>query len=194
MQASRHAEVSASDREFPALTGSSGTQRARGKVGTISLGIGPIVTVSAADQASRLSGSDPEYPVLTLASCTLIARPSVRHAGRLPSYPSLPRGLAGDAEPISDLGPRVTLDAQALDRLGDGLVQLVREPGHQAQCFDVAVCDAAAVGAQDAPDELPVLIVLDAPPSPFWRQPGLVTGSPAAVRRPGRGCRATVSR
>ena len=88
-----------------------------GKVGTVSLGIGPIVTVCAADQAFRLSGSDPEYPVLALASCTLIARSSMRHAGRLPSYPSLPGGLAGDAEPVSDLGPGVALGAQALDRL-----------------------------------------------------------------------------
>jgi hypothetical protein len=63
----------------------------------------------------------------------------------------LPRlcGLAGDAEPVSDLGPGVALGAQVLDRLGDGVVQLVCEPGHEAECVDVAVCDAAAVGAQD---------------------------------------------
>ena len=107
---------------------------ARARSQTISLGIGPTVTVCAADLA-------------------------------LPSYPSLPCGPAGDAEPVSDLGPGVALGAQALDRLADGVVQLAHEPGHEAECFDVAVCDAAAVGAQDAPDEL---AVLDGPPRSFW--------------------------
>jgi hypothetical protein len=46
-----------------------------------------------------------------------------------------------------------------LDRLGDGVVQFVGKPGHEAECLDIAVCDAAAVGAQDAPDELFVLVV-----------------------------------
>jgi hypothetical protein len=120
------------------------------------------VTLCAADQVARLTGSDPEYPVSALANCTLIARPSGRLAGRLTRRPpSLLCGLPGDAEPGADLGPGVASGAQAPDRLGDGSVQLVSEPGHKAECFYIAVCDAAAVGAQDAPGELPVLVVLD---------------------------------
>jgi hypothetical protein len=101
--------------------------------------------------------------------------------GHVPCSPSLLCGLAGDAEPGADLGPGVAVSAQALDRLGDGAVQLVREPGHEAECFDIAVCDVAAVGAQDASDELPVLVVLDTPSPPVGCQSGLDTGSPTAA-------------
>jgi integrase len=98
------------------------------------------VTLCAADQVARLTGSDPEYPVSALANCTLIARPSGRLAGRLTRRPpSLLCGLPGDAEPGADLGPGVASGAQAPDRLGDGSVQLVSEPGHEAECFDIAV-------------------------------------------------------
>jgi len=90
------------------------------------------------------------------------------------------------------LGPGVAPAAQTLDRLGDGVVQFVGKPGHEAECLDIAVCDAAAVGAQDAPDELFVLVVFDGPPPPVWCQASLDTESPAAVaarvnpRGPGR--------
>jgi hypothetical protein len=57
-------------------------------------------------------------------------------------------GLAGDAEPGADLGPGVTPATQTLDRLGDGVVQFVGKPGREAECLDIAVCDAATVGAR----------------------------------------------
>ena len=41
--------------------------------------------------------------------------------------------------------------------------------------FGVAVCDSTAVGAQDAPDECLVLVVLDVPSRPFRCQPNLDT-------------------
>jgi bifunctional DNase/RNase len=114
---------------------------------------------------ARLSAGDRDYPPIPGSSGTQRARHLRGISGTwLPSCPALPCGLAADAEPVSDLGPGVALGAQALDRLSDGVVHLVGEPGHEAECFDVAVRNAAAVGAQDAPDELPVL---DAPPSPF---------------------------
>ena len=49
--------------------------------------------------------------------------------------------------------------------------------------FDVAGCDAAAVGADDAAQERGVLVVLDDPVSPFWCQGLLDAGR--AVRRAG---------
>jgi len=69
--------------------------------------------------------------------------------------PALLCGLAGDTEPGADLGPPVASAAQALDRLGYRAVEFIGEPGLEGECFDVAVCDPAAVGAQDAPDEGP---------------------------------------
>ena len=85
----------------------------------------------------------------------------------LPLPPPLLCGLAGDAKAGADLGPGVAASAQALDRLGGGSVQFVGEPGHQDERFDVAVCDAAAVGAQDAADERCVFVVLDMPSRSF---------------------------
>jgi len=80
--------------------------------------------------------------------------------------PALLSCLAGDAKAGADLGPGVTVGAQALDRFGYGGIEFLREAGHEGESFDVAVCDAAAVGAQDAADERGVLVVLDRPPSP----------------------------
>ena len=95
--------------------------------------------------------------------------------------PPLVGGLPGDAEPGADLGPGVPAAAQALDCLGDGGVQLVREAGHEDECSHVAVCNPATVAAQDAPDECPVLVILDLPPRPLWCQPSLDTGSPGVL-------------
>jgi hypothetical protein len=49
------------------------------------------------------------------------------------------------------------MSTQALDRLGHGGVDLLGQADQQDQGLDVAVSDAAAVGAQDAPDEGAVL-------------------------------------
>src|ERR1039457_6927500 len=81
--------------------------------------------------------------------------------------PSLLGSLAGDAEPGADLGPGVAAVPQALDRLGDGGVDLLGQAEHEGQGVNVAIADAAAVGAQDAPDECAVLVVLDPPSPPF---------------------------
>lgn len=78
--------------------------------------------------------------------------------------PSAAGRLAGDAELGADLGPGVAVDAQVLDRLGYGGVDLFGQAGHKGQGLNVTVTDAAAVGAQDAPDECAVLVVLDLPP------------------------------
>ena len=42
------------------------------------------------------------------------------------------------------------MGAQALDRLGHRGVDLLGEADQECECFDIAVSDAAAVGAQDA--------------------------------------------
>src|ERR1035438_5136724 len=89
--------------------------------------------------------------------------------------PALLGGLAGDAEPGADLGPGVAEAAQAGHGLADNGVDLVGEVGHEGECFDVAVRDAAGVGAQDAPGERGVLIVLPHPSGPFWCQ-GVLDG------------------
>jgi hypothetical protein len=54
--------------------------------------------------------------------------------------------------------------ALALDGFGYGSVDLLGQVEHEGQGLDVAVPDAAAVGAQDAADECGVLIVLVVPP------------------------------
>ena len=87
--------------------------------------------------------------------------------------PSLLRGLPGDAESGADLCPGVAERAQALDRLGYGGVDLLGQAEHYGQGLNVAVADAAGVGAQDAPDECAVLVVLDLPSWPLWCQPAL---------------------
>ena len=69
--------------------------------------------------------------------------------------------------------------AQALDCLGDGGVQLVREAGHEDECFHVAVCNPATVAAQDAPDECPVIVILDLPPRRVGVDPALTLDRPA---------------
>ena len=81
--------------------------------------------------------------------------------------PSLLRGLPGDAESGADLCPGVAERAQALDRLGYGGVGLLGQAEHDGQGLNVAVADAAGVGAQDAPDESAVFVVLDLPSWPF---------------------------
>jgi SAM-dependent methyltransferase len=57
--------------------------------------------------------------------------------------PALLRGLAGDAKPGIDLSPGVAAGARALDRLGYGGVEVIREPGHEDESLDVAVCGTA---------------------------------------------------
>jgi hypothetical protein len=51
--------------------------------------------------------------------------------------------------------------AQALDRPGDGGVDLVGQADHEDKGFHVAVTDTAGVGTEDAQDECAVLVVLD---------------------------------
>ena len=75
------------------------------------------------------------------------------HGPHSPLPPALLCGLAGDAEPGADLGPGVAIGAQALDRLGDGRVDLPCQAEHDGQGLNVAVPDAAAVGAHDAAGE-----------------------------------------
>ena len=97
--------------------------------------------------------------------------------------PALLGGLAGDAEPGADLGPGVAEAAQAGDGLGDGGVDLGGQAEHEGQGLDVAVGDAAGVGAQDAAGERGVLVVLDQPRGAVWCQRGL--DSVRAAGRPG---------
>jgi hypothetical protein len=54
------------------------------------------------------------------------------------------------------------------------------EAGHEDQGLDVAVPDAACVGAQDAAEEC---AVLDLPPRTFRCQPGLDSVRPGGVGR-----------
>ena len=49
------------------------------------------------------------------------------------------------------------MGAETFDCFSDGGVDLLGEVVHEDQGLDVAVSDAAAVGAQDAPDEGAVL-------------------------------------
>ena len=58
------------------------------------------------------------------------------------------------------------MGTQALDRFGHRSVDLLAQADQEAERFHIAVSDAAAVGAQDAPDERGILIVLDQPPGP----------------------------
>ncbi len=67
--------------------------------------------------------------------------------------PPLVGGLPGDTEPGADLGPGVPAAAQALDCLGHGGVQLVREAGHEDECFHVATGEVLPTWDQ-ALDEL----------------------------------------
>jgi hypothetical protein len=79
----------------------------------------------------------------------------------------------------------VAAAAQALDRLGYGSVDVLGQAEDEGQGLDVtvAVADAARVGAQDAPDECAVLVVLDLSPWPFWCQPGLDSFRPGGLSR-----------
>jgi hypothetical protein len=79
----------------------------------------------------------------------------------LARFPSLLGGLAGDAEAGADPSPGITACAQALHRLGYGGVDLLGQAEYEGQGLDVTVADATGVGAQDAPDERAVLVVLD---------------------------------
>jgi hypothetical protein len=63
-----------SDRGFPGLTGSSGTQRARGKVGLSAWELDRSGPPDAADQPTGLTLSIRAWPRATLANCTLITR------------------------------------------------------------------------------------------------------------------------
>ena len=92
-------------------------------------------------------------------------------------------GLAADAETGADLGPGVAVGAQALDRLGHRGVDLLGQADQEAECFHIAVSDAAAVGAQDAADERTVLVVLDLSSWPFRCQPRLDSARPRKLGR-----------
>jgi hypothetical protein len=61
--------------------------------------------------------------------------------------------LAGDVQPQADLGTGVALLAQAGHGISHGGVDLGGEIAHVLQGVDVALGDAAAVGAQDAAGE-----------------------------------------
>jgi hypothetical protein len=97
---------------------------------------------------------------------------SVRRYGLWPAAsrsrcsPPLLRSLACDPESGADLGPGIATGAQAPDRLGYRSVYLLGQADHEDQGLDVAVADTTGVGAQDAPDERAVLVVLDLPPPP----------------------------
>jgi hypothetical protein len=70
--------------------------------------------------------------------------------------------------------------AQALDGFGDGGVDLGGQVEHEGQGLDVAVSDAAAVGAQNAADECGVL---DLPSRAFWCQSCLDSVRPGELGR-----------
>ena len=91
-------------------------------------------------------------------------------ASGLGRAPALLCGLPGDVEAERDVGPAVAVAAQAGDGVLDGSADLVGDGGHVRHCFDVACCDAAAVGAYDAPEEGGVLVVLDDPSPLVWCQ------------------------
>src|SRR5689334_3062906 len=80
--------------------------------------------------------------------------------------PALLGSLAGDAEPHGDVGPGVAEVAESGDGLAGGLLEVGREAVHGSDGFDVAGCDAAAVGAYDAAEERSILVVLDDPVAP----------------------------
>ena len=80
--------------------------------------------------------------------------------------PALLGCLPGDAEPGADVSPAVAVAAQPGDGVADGGVEVVGERGHVGDGVDVAGGDAAAVGADDAPGEGGVLVVLDDRPAP----------------------------
>ena len=114
-----------------------------------------------------VSVSDCQFPGLTALSGTQRARarwstPWIPAGSRC--SPSLLGSLAGDAEPGADLGPGVAERAQTLDCPGYGGVDLLGQAEHEGQGLDVAVADATGVGAQDAPGECAVLVVLNLPP------------------------------
>ena len=58
--------------------------------------------------------------------------------------------LAGDAEPGLNLGPGIANGSKSIDGLLDGVVDVVGQADQVGQTR-IADCDAAAVGAQDAP-------------------------------------------
>src|SRR5271166_4948983 len=84
--------------------------------------------------------------------------------------PALLGGLAGDAEPGTDVGPGVAEPAQPGDGLADSGVDLPGQVGHGGEGVDVTGGDAAGVGAQDAAGEAGVLVVADRPPGAVWCQ------------------------
>ena len=57
---------------------------------------------------------------------------------------------------------------RACDGFGDGLVEVIGQAGHVGQGVDVAGADAAAVGADSAPEERGVLVVLGRPGYAVW--------------------------
>src|ERR1022692_547528 len=104
--------------------------------------------------------------------------------------PALLRGLAGDAEPGADVGPGVAVAAEPDDGVADGVLDVGAEVSDEGEGFDVAACDAAGVGAQDAARERGVLVVLDDRPGGVWCQAvvdGVLALAAAGVRRHGGG-------
>ena len=65
------------------------------------------------------------------------------------------------------------MGAQAFDGFGYGGVDLLGQAEHEGQGLNIAIADAAAVGAQDAPDECAGLVVLDLPSPSFGVNPAL---------------------
>jgi hypothetical protein len=100
-----------------------------------------------------------------------------------PLPPALLCRLSGDAEPGADLGPGVAAAAQARDGLGYGGIDLLGQAEHEGQGLDVAVPDAAAVGAQNAADERGVVGVLDLPSRTFRCQLCLDSARPGELGR-----------
>src|SRR6266536_3128828 len=60
--------------------------------------------------------------------------------------PALLGGLAGNADTVGDFGPGVAEGAQPGDGDVEGVFDLARQGEQVVEGFDVAACDAAAVG------------------------------------------------
>jgi hypothetical protein len=75
----------------------------------VSLGIGPIVSVCAADQETQLSRSGHESSVVALANCTLVARHQGSHLAGIDSLIVIARHRAGDGPRLVRAGFRLAL-------------------------------------------------------------------------------------
>lgn len=84
--------------------------------------------------------------------------------------PALLGSLTGYAKPGADFRPGIACVAEAVDGSLNRIVDVVGQTDQVAERFDVAGCDAATVGAQDAAGEGGVLGVLGDRASAFWCQ------------------------